>query len=297
MRRRPASGRRPASPLWLFFIQACFISWFGWLPGLVLGPMRGYDLYVGVDFFRLFTDGFVDATHAAVVLLFLVAVYGPFISALGVIQRMAGDDGVRDLLRRMLRWRIPGSWYVIVLALPVVNLLPAIGVAYATGVAPEQPSLPLAVWLIPLFFLYQLLTSGLEEPAWRGFLLPYLQRRYNAEQASYIVGGLWALWHLPYLLSLYEGTALPFALVGFALNLVASSVIHTFLYNNTGSVFLAMVYHALSNVAAALAIGLMGSHPAPQLVMGLTSWGIAWLLLRRYGPERLTGSTVGARKR
>jgi membrane protease YdiL (CAAX protease family) len=288
--------RRPISPIWPFFIQACFISWFAWLPGLVLGPLRGYELYVGVDFLRVFTEGFVDGTHAAVVILFWIAVYGPFISALGISQRIGGGAGVRDLLRRMVRWRIPGSWYVIVLVLPVVNLLPAIGLAYATGVAPEQPSLPLAAGLIPLFFLYQLLTSGLEEPGWRGFLLPFLQRRFSAEQASYIVGGLWALWHLPYVISLYQGPALPFALVGFGLNLVASSVIYTFLYNNTGSLFLAMVYHAVANVVAALAIGVMGTHPAPQLVMGLTSWGIAWLLLRRYGAERLTGSTVGAQK-
>ncbi len=289
--RRRARRRRLISPIWPFFLQACFISWFGWLPALVLAPLREYPLYLGVEFLGMFTQGFVDANHAIIMILALIALYGPLISALGITQRVGGEAGVQDLLRRMVRWQLPASWYLIVLALSVLPLLPAVGVAMATGMAPAQPSLPLGMGAIPLFFLFQLLTSGLEEPAWRGFLLPYLQRRHKAEQASYIVGALWALWGLPQVLLFFRGIMLPFILVACILYLVASSVIHTWLYNNTGSLFLAMLYHALSNVAIGLGIGWMGTHPAPLLVMGLTLWAIAWGLLRLYGAERLMTGT------
>ncbi len=293
--RRTVRHRRPVSPLWPFFIQACFISWFGWLPGLVLGPQRGYALYAGVDFRNIFTGGFQDATHAVVVILFWIAVYGPLLSALGIRQRMGGPLAVRDLLSRMVRWQVPGRWYLAALALPVVTLVPALAVALGTGVAPSQPGLPLAPGWIPLFFLYTLLTSGLAEVGWRGFLLPFLQQRYTAEQASYMVGILWTLWYLPYVVALNQGPGLPFALLWSLVTLIPSAVIYTWLYNNTGSLLVTMLYHALANVAVALAAGWLGTHPGPQLVLGVTLWVIAWALLRRYGPQRLSHSRAAER--
>ncbi len=52
--------------------------------------------------------------------------------------------------------------------------------------------------------LTQVITSGMEEPGWRGFALPLLQRTHTAENASWYLGLIWAGWHLPYMLYLYR---------------------------------------------------------------------------------------------
>lgn len=255
------------------------------MPGLLLAPRQGYALYDGVNFLRVFSEGFQSTTHLIITVLFLVASYGPLVSALGIVQRASGDAGVRDLLRRMLHWRVPARWYLLVAALPLASLVPAVAVARLTGVAPQEPVLPLAAGLIPLYLLFRLVTSGLEEPAWRGFLQPYMQRQNRAEVASYVVGGLWMLWRLPYLLVLYQGPALPATLIAFLVSLTGSSVILAWIYNNTGSVFLATLYHALGSVALTMATAWMGTHPGPLLVAGLVTWVVALLLLRGYGSD------------
>jgi uncharacterized protein len=283
--RRPI--RRRISAIWPFYIQACFISWFGWLPALVLAPRRGYDLFSGADFFRIFRGEFVDATHVVVVVLFWFAFFGPAISAIGITHRTGGAKGIDVLWRRAIRWRVERKWYLAVVGLPIANLVPAAVVAYATGTVSEQPALPLALGLVPLFFLLQLAASGLQEVGWRGFALPYLQWRNPAEQASYLIGVLWVVWYLPYVLIVSGGPRLPFDLVGFAAYLVGSSVIYTWLYNHTASLFLVILYHTIASVAIALALGLLGTHPSLPIIVGLTTWAIAWPMLR-HGLEHRT---------
>ncbi|WP_052572286.1 CPBP family glutamic-type intramembrane protease [Chthonomonas calidirosea] len=53
------------------------------------------------------------------------------------------------------------------------------------------------VGLVLSAFVFALLSNPWEEVGWRGFALPRLQARHMAFTATLIVGGLWALWHLP----------------------------------------------------------------------------------------------------
>ncbi|TXT57209.1 MAG: putative CAAX amino terminal protease family protein [Promethearchaeota archaeon] len=49
--------------------------------------------------------------------------------------------------------------------------------------------------MIILMFVNNLITSGLEEPGWRGFAVSELTKKFTAYQASIIVYIIWAIWH------------------------------------------------------------------------------------------------------
>ena len=54
--------------------------------------------------------------------------------------------------------------------------------------------------------LFQMVTTGLaEEPGWRDFALPRLQRRFSPIIAALILGPLWGVWHLPLFLTDWGG--------------------------------------------------------------------------------------------
>lgn len=89
-----------------------------------------------------------------------------------------------------------------------------------------------------------------EEAGWRGYLLPLLQSRLSALSASLVVGVVWFLWHIPLLYLPGQdtgGEAFPIVLFGATVTL--SSILYTWLYNNTrGSVLAVTLLHTGLNI-------------------------------------------------
>lgn len=107
--------------------------------------------------------------------------------------------------------------------------------------------------LIAIVFLFGLTVSGglNEEPGWRGFAQPHLNDRYSALTASLNIGIVWAFWHLPYFLIPITPHS-SFTLVnqvGWFVGILLLSVILAWAYNNTESVLIVMVLHAMVNAA------------------------------------------------
>ena len=81
-----------------------------------------------------------------------------------------------------------------------------------------------------------------------------LNERHSALTASLIVGIIWAFWHLPYFfipITPHSGITLVNQ-IGWFVGIVLLSVILAWAYNNTGSVLIAMVLHAMVNTADVL---------------------------------------------
>ena len=109
---------------------------------------------------------------------------------------------------------------------------------------------------LPERFIFILLFIGLgEEPGWRGFALPRLQKTHSPLVASLILAPIWALWHLPLM-----GNEFPVAIIpAFLISLLGGTLIQTWLFNRSkGSVFAQMLFHATVNtVGAGLLFPLM----------------------------------------
>jgi uncharacterized protein len=89
-----------------------------------------------------------------------------------------------------------------------------------------------------------------EEPGWRGFALPRLQRRYGPVLATLILAPLWAAWHAPLFWMQGWTSAAPWEyvliLVGIAFLFTATANIAKF------NVIVAMVLHAFFNTSSQL---------------------------------------------
>ena len=178
-------------PVFVFLLVTMFFSW-AWLIPLALASHGKISFPV-------------RPANAAV-----FSAYGPVLAALIVTFMMGGAGGLRILLGRFGRWRVGMHWYVLAVLLPVLPLVLHMlfgggGPHFAAMTEPpagtSTPTLtPLNPWaqILPLVW-FEVLKSKIfaEELAWRGFLLPQLQRGMNALLASILVAGVWCLSLLP----------------------------------------------------------------------------------------------------
>ena len=174
--------------------------------------------------------------------------FGPLIAAVIVALLAGGRHELWALLRQLGRWRVHPLWYVIALLGPFVLAGLTAALAVAAG-APVRGTGDYTNWrAITFFFLSTVIILGLfEEVGWRGFALPRLQLRLNAIWAALVLGVLWALWHLPELISDPTGQRPP---VQFLLWALALSVIFSWLYNSTnGSLPIVIICHAAIDTA------------------------------------------------
>ena len=162
------------------------------------------------------------------------------------------DSGVGELLHALVhpdnwRWQAVSFFFW-----PAMLLIPA-AIAYFFHRPLNWPQHRDAVWLSAAFggisFLNNFLfTAALEEPGWRGFLLPRLQQRFSPLLASLLVWFPWALWHAP----LDFHRPFRFTLVNYRLIrvvfLIPITIILTWFYNRSGGNLLTVViFHAAMN--------------------------------------------------
>jgi membrane protease YdiL (CAAX protease family) len=106
------------------------------------------------------------------------------------------------------------------------------------------------VLFIPNMFIFGG-PSG-EEPGWRGFATPQMQKRYNPLVVGFIIGLLWTVWHLElYWTGDYPG-GIEAAAVRFIWN-TALGVLFAWVYNQSnGNLLAALILHTSNNIVVNL---------------------------------------------
>jgi uncharacterized protein len=183
---------------------------------------------------------------------------GPLIAALVMSAVVAGRAGVKQLLKRMVQWRIRLVWYAFALiGIPLVYIasIAAVPGALASFKAPELST----VVLYPVLYIVYLAIGGplTEEPGWRGFALPRLQQRWGPLVGTFIVGVLWAAWHLPNYWrpdwAAVNGGLSFSGIAIFTLAAVSISIIITWVFNHAeSSILIAIIIHASVNFSQGL---------------------------------------------
>ncbi|MFP9193125.1 CPBP family intramembrane glutamic endopeptidase [Natrialbaceae archaeon A-CW1-1] len=252
-----------------FVLLTFLISWTAWGVLAVLGTEPGINLG-GV--------------------LWLLGGLGPPIAAAVVTRMTDGSQSTRQLLGRLLRWRVGWQWYGVAVLLPGVVVISAIIIdTQVRGVTTPIPGPEFVLLLVGMIVYSSVIAGGLEEIGWRGFALPRLQTSFDALAASVVIGVVWVVWHVP--LFIVPGvwhTALP--VLPFIVQGIALAVVFTWLYNSTrGSLLLVVLLHGSVNAwLSTVWILREDIDPVTLWVMALLVCLIAFGVVAVYGTEHLS---------
>lgn len=215
-----------------YFTLTFAISWGGFL--LVVGP-----------------GGFANTgwqTDARFPFAVLAMLAGPSVAGVLMTRLVDGKAGLREVLQRLLRWRVGAGWYAVAL-LPA----PFLAAAVLFALSLSSPIFTAADKAAVLFAgIAAGLTTVLEELGWTGFAVPRLRRRYGVATTGLIVGVLWGAWHFLqglFISGTYSG-ALPLSLFvpmnffASVAQLTAYRVLLVWVYDRTGSLLVVTLMHA-----------------------------------------------------
>jgi len=279
--------------LLLYFILAIGITWVFWIPSLIIADANDYFLPQIGAINKIIQEGFQNNLHIVLYILNQIGVYGPFIAALITLFVMEGKVGIKNLFSRMSKWRIRPIWYGVIIAIPLILSFGTLGLSalFGASLGSAFNLINVGFPILLLIFLENLLTSGLEEPGWRGYALPKLRNKYNAYNSSIILGIIWAIWHYPvvYYLNIASGLFLTIlAIAGFTALMTFGSVIYSWIYLNTESIFLLIIFHALQNFFPYLIMsGVLD--PLGGFSDAIITLILVFIIVKKYGEEKLTG--------
>jgi membrane protease YdiL (CAAX protease family) len=225
--------------LLLFFILAFALSWWPW-PFILLNPQSAPLIHFGV-----------------------------FFAAIIAAAAAGGRGAIRDLLAQIVRWRVTPFWYGVALGLPIALIAIAAAAGVLVGATVSTGLLLEGVLIVPVALITTALAAGplSEEPGWRGFALPRLIDRLGPVGASLVLGVIWAIWHLPLLLTDATRQREP---IPYLVLVTAVSVVITWAYFGSGrSLLIAILMHSMLNTIAA---AVFPAFDRPD-------WALIWWLL------------------
>jgi membrane protease YdiL (CAAX protease family) len=283
-----------------YLVIAFGITWLLWGISLALNQAKGYLMPAPGNIIALIQNGFQNSEHLIFSIIFALATFGPLVAAIYAIRTEQGEKGLAGLWKNIFSFKVERIWVFRAIVISILIAAIPFLVAVITGLMPNPGTVLSA--LLPYFlpvFVWQLLTSGLgEEPGWRGFLLRKLQSRLEGNKPIWALGLIWAVWHYPF--TIYWTTngmvgeeniaviaTIITSLAGFTISIIGMTYLHVWLYNNTGSILLAIVFHAFNNVFPTMLS--IESIPQLAIVAGFMPWAIVIYLERRLGKDQFPG--------
>jgi membrane protease YdiL (CAAX protease family) len=262
-----------AHPLFFYFLLAYGISWIVFIPYVLAewGDLQGnYGLF------------------------YILHVFGPALSAIIMTAVVSGKAGLVTFRQSLRQWRAPWQWYLLILlGIPALVML---GIVVQPGALESFEGFATRLLVsYPIYLVVTFFGVGLgEEPGWRGFALPRMQKQYGSLWGTLLLGVLWSCWHLPDFLTASKGGGGGTGWITFLTNfpiftaaVVSLAVIMTWLYNHTqGSLFIATLAHASIDApevagwtALFPAVSMIGSHWA--LLISFTIPALLIIILTR----------------
>jgi membrane protease YdiL (CAAX protease family) len=259
-----------------YFVLVFAIAWTIWIIAGVFAP----QLFLGAT---------------------LLGAWSPTFVALFIILLKNKKPGIKNFLKGLFKLKVNWSWYFVVLfSIPIIAFISLeihylfTGLAAAVSFPKNIPSNISPIAVIVIVFISGIFLGGplAEDIGWRGFIVPELHKKMSALKAALFVGIVWVIWHLPFYW-FKEGMAVigyvPFP--WFAAMTIAWAILFAWVYFNTKSLLMPVLYHSSINTTLGV-FGLLNNsvqHPNSSLLLinTLLTWIFVAFVVWRYGAKNL----------
>jgi len=208
-------------------------------------------------------------------LVYVAMLIGPSGAAILLTGLLDGKAGFRELLSRLIRWRVGARWYAVaLLTAPLMITTILLGLSL---ISPEFKP-PIFTSDNKSSIVLSAIAAGLavglfEELGWTGFSVPRLKRHYGVLNTGLIVGIVWGAWHfLPFWESDTFSAPLPLVLLLGQLFswLPPYRILMVWVYDRTESLLVSVLMHA------SLMAGLNVLVPVELSRATLLTWILTW---------------------
>ena len=194
----------------------------------------------------------------------LLGAFGPAIGALISLYTINGKGAIKNFLKSFLSlnfgWKV---WLSIFLVLGIPYII-AWAIPEFLGEERIQTYLP-NIYIFPIYLLIMVfLGGGQEEIGWRGYISPYLEKKFGLIIGGFILGIIWAVWHLP--LWFIPGSSQSYMnFLGFMLMTIGYSYFFSWVIKASGNRLLSgLIAHGTANAFAPLFPCLIMTNNATQ---------------------------------
>lgn len=219
--------------LTFFFLITFLVTWLLWLPS-VLSAMN-----IEVPIFLL--------------IIAMTASFTPSIVGLILHRKYLGINEFKVDMKSRLSFGFPKKWLIL---LPLFFISIA-GISYGLTnlfVTDFEATNTIPLFMTPLVFLQILFVGGAlgEEFGWRGFAYPRLTKVMPTQKATFVLGIIWSIWHLP-LFFMIGTVQSSMPIWQFMIQNTLIAFFYTWLYHKTkGNLWLMIYLHAIANTSSAI---------------------------------------------
>ena len=214
---------------------------------------------------------------------------GPSAAGVLLTALLDGRTGLRQLLSRLIEWRVGAIWYAVaLLTAPILMLVTLL--ALSSGSSAFRPGIFAPAHKGPLLLvgLAVGVSAGVfEELGWTGFAIPAVRRRHGSTVTGLIVGIWWSAWHL--LPNVWSSRAASgdldvsvyFAMTAFGFlagYLTAFRILMVWVYDRTQSLLVTMLMH-VSLTASLLILNPIGLSGMRLQEFSFAFAGAAWAVV------------------
>lgn len=218
--------------------------------------LRSLQLFLAVAFamaWLLWLVGWLITRHALSLPLVPVLVIGSFAPFVGALVTTLAEGGRRHALRFFARAFNPRmGWAAFVVSLTLMPVLAIIVELVHARLTHRAPTFDMTLSELPMHYLFLFVVGGTlaEEYGW-SFLSDKLDGVLPLKTSTFLLGFIWAVWHLPLFFIVTPGAAqgyTPFYI--FLISTIAMRFLFAWAYHRGGNNILSnMLFHTGSNLA------------------------------------------------